>query len=392
MKTIQQNTGMDLPKKSFLEKGKRILFAVFLLTATLTKAQEPVTTATSSKPSLTLLNIDTKGLSMDPVIMGNMVRMELEKLNSYDVMDRYDVAYMIEKNKLNISACYGKTCLVEIGNLIHADKMFTGSIESTGEAIILTFRLIDVKTAAIEKTQVNEFLYLPKELQAMSKIAVRQMFGLAVEQPQLNYLTKKNGFENSTSNPDRSSVNLSGPRSGFTYFSGEAGKILQKPRAEGGYGSYPVMFQFGYQFEVQYLNEGNYQALFEFLPTISGFNQNVFIPSVTIMNGFRNNKHGWEIAFGPTFALVCKANGYFDAENNWHLESDYKDLSVKNPYRIEKRLDSRGGYELQAGFIVAVGKTFKSGRLNIPVNMYVVPNKDGIRVGASFGFNAKRER
>jgi hypothetical protein len=390
MKTIQHNTRMNSPMKSFQQKGKRILFAVFLLTATFSKGQEPVAAVSGNKPSLTLLNIDTKGLSMDPVIMGNMVRMELEKLNSYDVMDRYDVSYMIEKNKLNISACYGKTCLVEIGNLIHADKMFTGSVESTGEAIIVTLRLIDVKTASIEKTQVNEFLYLPKELQAMAKITVHQMFGLAVEQPQLIYLTKKNGFESSTSNPDRSSVNLSGPRSGFTYFSGETGKTLQKPRSEGGYGSYPVMFQFGYQCEVQYLNEGNYQALFEFLPTVSGFNQNVFIPSVTIMNGFRNNKHGWEIAFGPTFALVCKANGYFDGENNWHLESDYKDASVKNPYRIEKRLDSRGGYELQAGFIVAVGKTFKSGRLNIPVNMYVVPSKDGIRMGASFGFNAKR--
>lgn len=35
-------------------------------------------------------------------------------------------------------------------------------------------------------------------------------------------------------------------------------------------------------------------------------------------------------------------------------------------------------------------KTFKSGKLNIPVNFYVVPNKEGIRVGASFGFNAKK--
>jgi hypothetical protein len=389
MKITTQNAGMGLRKKSFCKKGKVLMLSTFLFATIFSNAQEQPA-ADGSKPSLTLLNIDTKGLSMDPLIMGNMVRMELEKLNSYDVMDRYDVAYMIEKNKLNISACYGKTCLVEIGNLIHADKMFTGSVESTGEAIIITFRLIDVKTATIEKTQVNEFLYLPKELQAMSKIGVRQLFGLTVEQPQLIYLTKKNGYESSTSNPDRSSVNLSGPRSGFTYFSGETGKILQKPRSEGGYGSYPVMFQFGYQFEVQYLNEGNYQALFEFLPTISGFNQNVFIPSATVMNGFRNNKHGWEIAFGPTFALVCKASGYFDAEHNWHLESDYKDAAVKNPYRIEKRLDSRGGYELQAGFIIAVGKTFKSGKLNIPVNMYVVPNKDGIRLGASFGFNAKR--
>ncbi len=390
MKTIKQNKKINPVKEFFQKTKKTILFVLMAVACMNTNAQETAQANAGNRPSLTILNIDTKGLSMDPLVMGNMVRMELEKLNMYDVMDRYDVAYMIEKNKLNITSCFGKTCLVEIGSLIHSDKMFTGSVESTGEAIIVTFRLIDVKTATIEKTQVNEYLYLPKELQSMSKISVRQMFGVAVDQPQLTYLTKKNGFENSTSNPDRSSVNLSGPRSGFTYFSGEAGRIIQKPRSEGGYGSYPVMFQFGYQFEVQYLNEGNYQALFEFLPTVSGFNQNVFIPSITVMNGFRNNKHGWEIAFGPTFALVCKADGYFDAEGKWHLEMDYKDTSVKNPYRIEKRLDSRGGYELQAGFIVAVGKTFKSGKLNIPVNMYVVPSKDGIRVGASFGFNAKR--
>ena len=69
---------------------------------------------------------------------------------------------------------------------------------------------------------------------------------------------------------------------------------------------------------------------------------------------------------------------------------DWKEEGIANPYKIEKRVDSRGGYELQAGFIVAAGKTFKSGKLNIPVNVYVIPNKDGIRMGASFGFNAKR--
>jgi hypothetical protein len=77
-------------------------------------------------------------------------------------------------------------------------------------------------------------------------------------------------------------------------------------------------------------------------------------------------------------------------ENNWHLEKEWTDSAVVNPYRLEKRLDSRGSYELNAGFIVAVGRTFKSGKLNIPVNMYVIPSKEGIRMGASFGFNAKR--
>jgi hypothetical protein len=369
------------------------LLALFVVIATVSNAQEKTLAKSTNRPSVTVLNIDSKGLGIDPTQMGNMVRIELEKLDTFEVMDRYDVSYVVEKNKLNISNCYGKICLVEVGSVINSDKMFTGSVELIGETVVATFRLIDVKTATIEKTQVNEYLNLAKELQSMVKISIHQMFGKPVEEPLLAYVTKKNNFESSTNNPNQTSVNLSGPRSGFAYFTGEAAAVLQKPRSEGGYGSFPMMFQFGYQFEVQYLNEGNYQALFEFLPTVSGFNQNVFIPSITIMNGFRNNKHGWEIAFGPTFGLVNKANGYFDESNNWHLESDWStnhDSTMVNPYRIEKRMDSRGSYELQAGFIVAAGKTFKSGKLNIPVNVYVVPSKDGIRMGASFGFNAKR--
>ncbi len=342
------------------------------------------------RPSVTVLNIDTKGLGMDPVQMGNMVRIELEKLDTFEVMDRYDVSYVVEKNKLNISNCYGKICLVEIGTIIQSDKMFTGSAELLGETIVVTFRLIDVKTGTIEKTQVNEFLNLPKEMQSMVKISIRTLFGLPNAEPLVTYLTKKNNFESSTNNPNLASVNLSGPRSGFVYFTGEAGRLLQKSKTAGGYGSYPVMFQFGYQFEAQYLNEGNYQALFEFLPTISGFNQNIFIPSITIMNGFRNNKHGWEVAFGPTFGLVKKANGYVDGGNSWHLENEWTDSLNQNPYSIETRLDSRGEYELQAGFIIAVGRTIKSGKLNIPINAYIVPSRDGVRIGASFGFNAKK--
>lgn len=375
---------------SALNIKKWSLFLVLFTFAFSAGAQDKGLSKSTNRTSVTVLNIDTKGLMMEPVQMGNMVRIELEKLDTFEVMDRYDVAYVVEKNKLNIGNCYGKICLVEVGNIINSDKMFTGSAELLGETIVVTFRLIDVKTAAIEKTQVNEFLNLPKDIQSMVKISIRQLFNLTVEEPLLTYLTKKNNFESSTNNPEKTNVNLSGPRSGFAYFTGEAGRLLQKPKSEGGFGSYPVMFQFGYQCEVQYLNEGNYQALFEFLPTLSGFNQNVFIPSVTIMNGFRNNKHGWEIAFGPTFGLITKANGYYDSGNSWHLEKEWTDSTTVNPYHIENRLDSRGKYELQAGFIIAAGKTFKSGKLNIPVNIYVVPNKDGIRMGASFGFNAKR--
>ena len=41
--------------------------------------------------------------------------------------------------------------------------------------------------------------------------------------------------------------------------------------------------------------------------------------------------------------------------------------------------------------IVAIGKTFKSGYLNIPVNLYYSPKKGGSIIGLTFGFNIAKK-
>jgi hypothetical protein len=153
------------------------------------------------------------------------------------------------------------------------------------------------------------------------------------------------------------------------------------------------MFQFGYQFEKQYLNDGKVQALFEFIPMITGLDQGYFIPSTTILHGVRSNINGWEFAFGPTFNLMPIATGYYDADNKWQLKSTWENTPENYgkiiPFETEDRLDSRGNYSFHSSFVLAAGRTFKSGKLNIPVNAFVIPGKDGWRFGVSFGFNAK---
>ena len=92
---------------------KTILLVTVLLIGNWALAQN------KKRASITVLNIDTKGIQLDPIQTGNLTRIELEKLDTFDVTDRYDVTYLIEKNKLNITNCYGKACLLEIGNTIH---------------------------------------------------------------------------------------------------------------------------------------------------------------------------------------------------------------------------------------------------------------------------------
>ncbi len=364
--------------------------ACFFSAAPVQAQTEPV-----KKPTLTILSIDISGFRAEPLQMGNLVRTELEKLDTFDVMDRYDVAYMVDKNKLNINNCYGKLCLTEIGEIIHSDKMLSGTVELYPKSVIYTLRLIDVKTKAVEKTTVMEFLNLPDELQAFTNVIVRSMFNRPVDKALLDKLTQRNGFDNAINNPKKERLRLDGPRLGFVTYTGNTANIMQAQKSVGGFEAFPLMFQFGYQFEKQYLNEGKVQALFEFIPMITGVDQGYFIPGFTLLHGLRSNVNGWEFALGPTVNLSPKAHGYYDLSNKWCRENEWTDdplhEGVKNPFQIRERLDSRGDYQLQSGFVLAFGRTFKSGKLNLPVNMYVIPGREGFRIGASLGFNAKNK-
>jgi len=203
-------------------------------------------------------------------------------------------------------------------------------------------------------------------------------------------LSEKDKLADAINTPMADRLKLNGPRMGFTMFTGTTADLLRKPEHEGGFDASPVMFQFGYQIETQYLNSGNFQALFEFIPTITGLDQGLFIPSLTILNGIRSNKSGWEFAFGPTVSLTKQADGYYQNDEWVRITPEMDRSTINEP--ITTRLDSRGDFAISPGFVFAVGKTFRSGKLNIPVNAFVIPGRDGVRFGVSFGYNSRKSK
>jgi hypothetical protein len=65
-------------------------------------------------------------------------------------------------------------------------------------------------------------------------------------------------------------------------------------------------------------------------------------------------------------------------------------MGVKD-YSTVSKLDNRGTPSLNSALIIAFGRTLKSGKLNIPVNIWgSVPNSDGWRLGISVGYNGKK--
>ena len=348
------------------------------------------------KPVAAILGIDSKGVIQDAEAIGFMVRLELEKTNVFNVMDKYDVAEAVKKNNIDLKTCFGKSCVVAAGKVLAADKMITGGVERFGEKIVISLKVIDVKTESVEKQDATEYLNLQPELQRMIAISVQKLLGITPDQNIVNLLVN---YEAPVESPN-THVSLNGPRMGFSIATGDAAKVLTAPESEGGYDMYPATFQIGWQKEWQYLSAGDFQALVELFPMIGGLESGKFIPSLTFLNGFRMGKHGWEFAFGPSFRVVKKAKGFWgDGFNNtevdkWYLRDEWNSLpssSTENPYTEIERLDSRGDLKLTTSLFFGVGKTFKSGYLNIPVNLYVLPRKAGTIVGFSFGFNLYRK-
>ncbi len=340
------------------------------------------------KTSMAVLNIDSKAIEVSPLILGNLVRLEAEKLKNFEIRDRYDVQDILMKNNIPLETCYGKDCIVEAGKFLQCEKMLTGTVEKSGKYIVINLKVIDVATAETERSYLHEFLYLPDELPLMIRLAVADMFHHTFDLNTMNKLSKKDDFESSYNMPDADKLFLGGPRMGFVAFTGHLSERLRAKKEDGGYDAFPVMFQFGYQFEKQYLNEGKVQALFECIPMITGLDQGYFFGSITLLHGIRSNVSGWEFAFGPTFNIVPMARGYYDANGSWKLESDYAGSSA-NPFDVKERFDRRGDFKLTSQLVFAAGKTFRSGKLNIPVNMFLIPGKDGFRFGISFGFNSR---
>lgn len=370
-------------------KTKVLTLILFILgTARIASAQN------DTSKTVAVLNIYSSVANLKPEVAGSLLRIELEKTDLYKVLDKHDILEMGAQNGIQLTDCYGKNCLLQVGKNIGVDYMFSGSIEQLGKKIVVSLKMLDIQNEVYLKTSIQEFLDAPLEIQTMIEITLKDMLGLKVNQEAFTTLT----FYNQPIEAPNKKITNNGPRVGASFIGGEMAKRLGDPRSEGGWDAIPIVSQFGYQLEKEYLSAGNFHALLEGLVVISGPEQQLFNPKLVIMNGFRSSNTGLEFAFGPSFGIERSADSYFDTEQNkWFLARDWNQTDtsgylITNPYSTVRRLDSRGDVRLTAGWVIGVGKTFNSGYLNIPVNLFASFSKYGWQSGLSVGFNIRKNR
>lgn len=359
------------------------------------------------------------GMHTQAITAEKMLRIEVAKLDLYYVYDAFDMAEATANNEEFKSNCQSKFCLTRLGQKLDVDFAISGSYDKLGNKIVIHLKLVDVAQGEVVKTTMLEFDDQELELQRMTQCAVRKLHGLEVEKPLTDRLYFKD--EPATLN-NVGRINNSGPRVGYALMAGDLMEFATRPEGQGGLDIFPGVSMIGYQFEKQYIGTENFSALFEFIPNISGLEQGRFIPTMSFLNGFRFGKAGWELAFGPGLGLRQTSKGFFDTQGAFGNAGDYVSEADWNEYADRKygddpayqnngvyerpapsefvetynfdtyHADTRGKTQLTSSFLFALGRTFRAGSLNIPVNVFYSAKKDGGIAGINVGFNVIKSK
>jgi len=396
---------------------KKLFSSIILLASIITGYTQDV------KPTIAVANPNVEGLSLTPTLASKLIQLELIKLDKYSVYDEFDMAEVIQGEEKYMKGCYGLSCLSALGKQLKVDYVISGSFNGLGNKIAISLKSIDIKTGRLHKSVVREFDNQAHEVQRMVEILLKEMNGVEVDKV-LNDRLRFNNELITSNNIGR--VNNSGPRIGYAVMIGDFNEFATRPENQGGLDIFPGMSMIGYQVEKQYVGTENFSALVEGIFNVSGLEQGQFIPSITLLNGFRFGKAGWEFAFGPGFGLKKTSQGFYDknsffgkGENYYYSESDwnrYSNDKYKNspdslyydqfgnftPPTAEQiggadfinteHLDARGEVKINTTFLFAFGRTFKAGALNIPVNVFYSSSKGGGLTGVSVGFNVINDK
>lgn len=359
-------------------------------------AQEEKTKTTIA---VALPNIENIDLSRE--IVAKLIQIELIKLDSYRVYDEFDIQEAMNAEQRFKKDCYGRNCLVDLGKAAGVNYIVSSSLLSFGGKIVLTMKFIDISSGTIVKNDVREFIDNKNEVQRMLKVMILDMHDKEVH----STLVSKISYDDKPIvKTDVGRINNSGPRVGYAFLNGKLTEFAERPENQGGLDIFPGVSMIGYQLEKQYIGTENFSALGEVLFTVSGLEQGVFIPSVTLMNGLRFGKAGWEIAFGPGFGVSRYSEGFYDSNGLYgergrywterQFRNDIQEFDQSGeaihelPYETESVLDARGDqWKLTTRWVMAFGRTFRAGALNIPVNVFYSSMKNSGMFGVSVGFN-----
>lgn len=122
---------------------------------------------------IAVLNLEANGVSeAESITLTDRLRNELVSTNKFIVIERSEMASILDEQGFQNSGCTSNECAVEIGKLLNIRTIVAGSIGKVGSLFSISLRMIDVETGKILYT-VNEDCECP--IESVLKISIKNL-------------------------------------------------------------------------------------------------------------------------------------------------------------------------------------------------------------------------
>jgi len=123
---------------------------------------------------------------VDPVIarvVEEFLANETARLRDYQVIGRDDIQRMFDhEQQKQMVGCDEDSCLAEIGGALGVDLLLAGSMDKVGETLLISIKLINIRTAQVERREAGRLRGATEE-DAIDAVAVlfRRLFKAELE-------------------------------------------------------------------------------------------------------------------------------------------------------------------------------------------------------------------
>ena len=101
-----------------------------------------------TRPTISVFNFETSGLFQGEMrLLVDFLSSNIIETKKYKVIEREQRQAVLSEIEFSNSDCTDEKCQLEIGRMLSANQIVTGSVGKFGERYLITAKLIDVETA-----------------------------------------------------------------------------------------------------------------------------------------------------------------------------------------------------------------------------------------------------
>jgi len=109
--------------------------------------------ATSQQTFLAIHDFEGKGVSeIEASALTDRLRTEISNMGQVSIVERAEMEEILKEQGYQQTGCFTSECMVEVGKLIGAEKIVSGSISKVGNTFSVSARLINIETGEVENS------------------------------------------------------------------------------------------------------------------------------------------------------------------------------------------------------------------------------------------------